>query len=127
MHSRWMLEIPDFAYLLQQDTILEWQLYGPDKAGGYRKVRWEVKTSGVASRITAAGSRRGAVAAEVDFAAREIVFCQGEMSDGEFTEFLRHLVERTSLQVQPGLMHFIGRRRKEPENAFERDDKTPTF
>ncbi|MGO1057625.1 hypothetical protein ACTL32_00705 [Planococcus sp. FY231025] len=127
MHSRWVLEIPEFAFLLQQETILEWQLYGPDKKGGYRKVRWEVRASAAASRITAAGSRRGAFSAEVDFEAREIVFCQGEMSDGEFTEFLRYLMERTSLQVQPGLMHFISKRKKEPENAFEKDDKTPTF
>lgn len=127
MQSRWVLEMPEFASLLQQETIFEWQLYGADNKGGYRKVRWEVKTAGANSRITAAGSGNGGGSAEIDFAAREIVFCQGEMSDGEFTEFLRYLIGRTSLQVQPGLLHFISGRRNGREKACGKDGKTPTF
>jgi hypothetical protein len=122
-----VLEIPEFASLLQQKTIMEWQLFGPDKKGSYRQVQWEVKGSGENSRITAVKSNGAAFSAEIDFSGRRIIFCQGELGDGEFTEFLQFLLARTYLQVQPGLVHFICESKKERSKASGKDNKTPTF
>lgn len=116
-----VLEIPEFAYLLQQETILEWQLYATDKKGGYRKVRWGMKGTGNNVEITGAESEKARVYAEIDFAERKLIFCQGEASDGEFTKFLQYLLGRTYLQVQPGLMHFIADSKNRPRKACQEE------
>lgn len=121
MDRSFTLEIPGFAYLLQQESILEWQLYGAEITGGYRKVRWEVKDAGSCSEIISQKRRHSGPSAKVDFAARQIIFCQGELSDGEFTAFLLFLLNRSFLKVRDGQMHFIVNKPKPLQRASQEE------
>lgn len=121
MNRSIILDIPGFAYLLQQESILEWQLFGIEKTGGYRKVLWEVKDTGSCSEIISQKRRHSGPSAKIDFAARHIVFCQGELSDGEFTEFLLFLLHRSFLKVREGQMHFIANPPKQLQRAVEEE------
>lgn len=121
MKGSFILEIPGFARLLQLDTIMEWQLYGLGKTGGYRKVQWEVKQSGICTEIIGQKRRHSGPSAKVDFTARQIIFCQGELSDGEFTEFLLFLLNQSYLRVRDDQMHFIGNPQKKLQRTFQEE------
>lgn len=113
-----ILEIPELGYLLRQESIMEWQVYGPAESGSYEKICWQIASSGskviLRSEETPDGTRKSA---EIDFASSRIVIHKGEMSDGEFTKFLQFLLDKMVLSTAAGEMNFI-------VSAKKRDGKT---
>ncbi|HSP23075.1 MAG TPA: hypothetical protein VLQ20_12205, partial [Planococcus sp. (in: firmicutes)] len=107
MVQSFILEIPELGYLLKQESIMEWQIYGPAETGSYEKICWHIASSGnkvtLRSDETPEGTRKSA---EVDFAASRIVIRKGELSDGEFTKFLQFLLEKMVLSTAAGEMNF---------------------
>lgn len=108
MVQSFILEIPELGYLLKQESIMEWQIYGPAETGSYEKIYWHIASSGskvtLRSEETPGGKGKSA---EVDFAASRIVIRKGELSDGEFTKFLQFLLEKMVLSTAEGEMNFI--------------------
>lgn len=114
-----ILEIPELGYLLKQESIMEWQVYGPARSGNYEKICWHIVSSGskviLRSEETPEGTRKSA---EIDFAASRIVLHKGELSDGEFTKFLQFLLEKMVLSTASGEMNFIVSSKKRVEKPL---------
>lgn len=108
MIRSFVLEIPEIGYLLNQESVMEWQAFGLSRTGTYEKISWQIESSGNKVKIKSIETPdRTGRNAEIDFTANRITILKGDMNDGEFTKFLQFLLEKAVLSTAEREMHFV--------------------
>lgn len=108
MSSSYVLGIPDLDRVLNQEDIVEWELFLLNTEKRYEKIRWRASYSEgryTFQNVHLCNSSLKTV--ELDFEKKQIVFIQGELDDGEFEEFLGLALAQLFIRVKSDRIHFL--------------------
>lgn len=106
--NSYVLEIPDFGYMLKQEDVERFELFLLIANDGYRKIAWNALPLNdsyvfIGKHISYSPLK----AVRLDFKNNCIVFYRGQVNEQEFEDFIYYFIDSLFLHINPDQLHFL--------------------
>ena len=108
MFNSFILEIPDLRSVLHPKDVVAWEVVYARSELVFGKISWQISSDGDCYSIQDPRLFPDYLEqVQVDFKMNRIVFYKREISDEEFHNLVRYIMEGLSLYIKPNEMHFL--------------------
>lgn len=108
MINSYVLELPNFGYVLKQEDVERFELFLLIANNKYRKIAWNaLMLNDSYVFIGKQKSYRPLKAVRLDFKNNWIVFYRGQLNEQEFEDFIYYFIDSLFLHINPDQLHFL--------------------